>query len=170
MTPLGPTRAAVTGGLVAVALVLADSPEWAAVAVVAGIAFAVVPVDLRRRRIPTPPVAVGGAAVVAIVGIALLQGDADRAATAAIGATLVGGTFLAVHLLTPAGVGFGDVRLATLTGACLGFGAGLPATVLAVAGASAVAAMTALGVRQRSVPFAPFLLSAAVLALVAAIG
>ena len=103
--------------------------------------------------------------MIAIVGIALLQGDGDRAVTTALGATLVGGTFLAVHLLTPAGVGFGDVSLAALTGVCLGFGAGLPATVSV---ASAAAAVAAVAVRQKSVPFAPFLLGSALLALVIA--
>jgi leader peptidase (prepilin peptidase)/N-methyltransferase len=68
----------------------------------------------------------------------------------------------------PAGMGFGDVRLATLIGAAVSFSAGLPAAVVAAGGACVAAVLVAVAARRRSVPFAPLLVAAGLIALVAA--
>src|SRR4051812_13326041 len=107
---LAPLAAGVVAGLLAGS----GNYEWAAAAVVAGVAVVVVSVDLRRRRIPTSPLLVGAGALVVAMAIAAVRGDATRAAVALLGGVVVGGVFLIVHLVDPAGVGFGDVRLATL--------------------------------------------------------
>src|SRR4051812_37330771 len=104
MTPS--TSAPLIGGAAAVLLAGVGRYEGAAAAIVVGVRVAVIPVDLRHRRIPTRPVVVGGAALVATVAMAVVRGDAERAAVAALGAVVVGGAFLAVHLVNPAGMGF----------------------------------------------------------------
>jgi len=52
---------------------------------------------------------------------ALVQGDWDLFRHALIGAALAWGALLVIHLISPAGMGFGDVRLAFVLGLFLGW-------------------------------------------------
>ena len=52
---------------------------------------------------------------------ALLGGDWDRFGQAMLGATLAWLALLVIHLISPAGMGFGDVRLAFVLGLFLGW-------------------------------------------------
>jgi leader peptidase (prepilin peptidase)/N-methyltransferase len=143
-----------------------------------GVLVVVCGVDLAHRRIPdrvTTPLTVATLAVT--VGAAWSTGRS---------ATLVGGiggafTFWAllgvVHLVAPAGLGRGDVKLAPSLGAAVGLEAGdLPGAVGAVVGTLAVAAavgvaigLVLLVVRRRNepYPFGPALAVATVFVLVA---
>lgn len=79
-------------------------------------------VDLRVHRLPdvlTLPLA--GAAVVLLGVAALLPGHAGRWTGAVLGALALAGGYLVLHLVSPAGMGFGDVKLALTTGAVLGW-------------------------------------------------
>ena len=81
-------------------------------------------VDLAVLRIPTRFVYVTGAAVGAgLVLAAVTDGPVRRLAGAAVGAGAYGGFLLALHLIAPRALGFGDVRLATLVGAVVGWAA-----------------------------------------------
>lgn len=71
-------------------------------------------VDLRERRLPNT-LTVGGAVV--IPAVAAVCG---RGAPALVGALCLGGVYLAVHMLSPAGMGAGDVKLALGLGALTG--------------------------------------------------
>ncbi|MGB3522227.1 MAG: A24 family peptidase, partial [Mycobacterium sp.] len=74
--------------------------------------------DIRQRRLPnwlTLPAAVLVPAVAAAVG---------RGPAALVGAAALTGVYLVVHLIAPAGLGAGDVKLAVALGALTGsFGA-----------------------------------------------
>jgi leader peptidase (prepilin peptidase)/N-methyltransferase len=150
----------------AIALVAAGAIEAATVVVLAGLAATTVPVDLRERRIPTPvvhTVAVGESVAVIAARVARERSVAG----AAVGALLVGGVFLVVHVLDPTGLGFGDVRLATVVSGAVGWSFGVPVAIEATV-VAAVAAAVGGKVRRGGVPFAPILLAAA-LAVVTAL-
>lgn len=104
--------AAVVGWSVALVPVLA---------LVAG-AVAMSAVDLAVMRIPTRFVyATAAAVVVGLVLASLVDGPARRLAGAGVGAVAFGGFLLVLHLISPRSMGFGDVRLATLAGAVVGW-------------------------------------------------
>jgi leader peptidase (prepilin peptidase)/N-methyltransferase len=159
---------AVGGGLVACVLAAAGLPAWAAVAVAVGVGVGVVAVDVADRRIPTRLVVIGAAAGVASVAISCIVDSSLAPVLDALGgAVLVGGAFALVHLLHPAGLGFGDVRLAALVGGLVAYGAASVAVAVLVAAIAAVAvAVATVAARTRSAPMAPYLLGAAVLVLV----
>ena len=149
----------------AMALAAVGAIEAATAVVLAGAAATTVPVDLRERRIPTPvvhTVAVGVSVAVIIAGVARERSVAG----AAVGALLVGGVFLVVHLLDPTGLGFGDVRLATVVCGAVGWSFGVSAAIAATVVAAAAAAVAGM-VRRGGVPFAPILLAAALAVITA---
>jgi leader peptidase (prepilin peptidase)/N-methyltransferase len=161
------TAGAITGAVLAAA----GQPGWAALAVLAGVAVGVVTVDLRERRIPTPLVAIGTIAAV-VVGTITSARDETWAPLlhGVAGAALVGTAFLVVHLVQPRSLGFGDVRLAALTGALTAYGAANVSTAaLAAVLAAVVASIATVVGRTRSAPFAPFLVAASAVALLASI-
>jgi leader peptidase (prepilin peptidase)/N-methyltransferase len=164
--------AVIVGGVCGCAFATVGQPAWAAIAILAGVAAGVVPVDLRERRIPTPLVAPAAIASVASVALTSIDDASWTAAVLAIGgAAVVGAAFLLVHLLHPAGLGFGDVRLATVAGGLVAYGVGnLSAAVATAAIAALAATVVTMAARSRSAPFAPFLLGAALAVLTVAVG
>lgn len=81
-------------------------------------------VDLAVMRIPTRFVYATALAVAAgLVLAAVVDGPARRLVGAGIGAAAFGGFLLVLHLISPRALGFGDVRLATLLGAVVGWAA-----------------------------------------------
>jgi leader peptidase (prepilin peptidase)/N-methyltransferase len=169
MTAAPPAHVAATiGGIAGCGLAAAGQPGWAALTILAGVAIAVVPTDLRERRIPTLLVGTGAVAVVAAAAITSIRdGTWSPLAHLALGAAVVGGAFVVVHLFSPRSLGFGDVRLAGLTGAATAYGTG---SVGAAAVATALAAITVsivtVTTRMRTAPFAPYLLAGAAGAVV----
>ena len=108
---------------------------FALVAVVVGWSLVLVPlltlvagsvamsaVDVQVMRIPTR-FGSGAAGLVAarLVLVAPVDGPARRVVGAAVGAAVYGGFLLVLHLISPRALGFGDVRLATLLGATVGW-------------------------------------------------
>jgi leader peptidase (prepilin peptidase)/N-methyltransferase len=83
-------------------------------AVLAAWASALITADVRHRRLPNVLTLPGA---VAIVGWATASG---LAGPAILGALALGGVYLAVHLVDPAGLGAGDVKLAVALGALTG--------------------------------------------------
>ena len=155
----------VTAGLF-VLLALRLPSLWAlpAYAVFAAALVALAAIDLKLRRLPTPIIywtaGVGGALLVLA---SAATGDWHALGVAAIGAAACFAAFFAVFFAVPKGMGFGDVRLAALCGAFLGWigprvvplgifagfvVAGLPALVLVVAGKAT---------RKSQLPFGPYL-------------
>ena len=136
-------------------------------ALVAGL-VAMSAVDLAVMRIPTRFVWVTAAAVLAgLALVALVDGPGRRLAGAAVGAATYGGVLLVMHVISPRALGFGDVRLATVIGAVVGWAAwradhpvlapvqGVLDAGLLAAVAGSIVGVVLLVVRRRDRPF-PF--------------
>ena len=136
------------------------APALSVFAVLSGV-LAVV--DARTRRLPDTIVLPGGAAVVLLLGAAaLVVGEPVRLAGVGAGAAGAFAACLGVHLARPAAFGGGDVKLAALCGAVLGWG-GLQAVASGIALAFLAGGVAGIGVvlggaRRTSFPFGPFLL------------
>jgi leader peptidase (prepilin peptidase) / N-methyltransferase len=104
--------------------------------------------DLRVRRLPnvlTLPGAIAVAAAAAVSG---------RGTAAAVGALALAGAYLLVHLVSPAAMGAGDVKLALGVGALSGsLGAG--AWVLAALAAPLLTALWGMLSRRSVLPHGP---------------
>ena len=136
--------------------------------------IAVSAIDLDCRRIPTPILRLTAAAGLPFLIIeALIDTDPWPVVRIVAGAAGAYGTLLAVHLVSPRGMGFGDVRLAGLLGAFLGWlGPGhVPLGLMAgffygsVVGVGVLVARR--GDRRTALPFGPFLALGAVTAILA---
>jgi leader peptidase (prepilin peptidase)/N-methyltransferase len=100
----------------------AQSWRVAPVLVLVTVCMMLTVVDLIRYRLPNAIVFPGLVASVAVIAVGeIADGDTDRIAQVAVGALVYGGVLLLVHLVNPAGLGFGDVKLALLLGAFLGW-------------------------------------------------
>lgn len=167
---LGIVSAAVLGGF-----------AWRFGADVALAAFAVLglglvamsAVDLERFIIPNrilyPTAALVAPLLVVASAVDSRWGSLGRAAIAAAAAFAA---FLAVHLAVPHGMGFGDVRLAGLIGAAIGW-LGLGHAFVGFFAAFVLGAAVGIGVmvagrggRKTRVPFGPFMAAGAVVAVV----
>jgi leader peptidase (prepilin peptidase)/N-methyltransferase len=151
-------------GALAAVLVASAGPAAAALAPLAVLASAI---DLRLHRLPDR---LTGAATVVLVAVALVSGDRSVLGRAAAGAALFAGVLLVVHLVSPAGMGFGDVKLGVPLGLAVG-AAGLAGVVVALVLALVIGAVAGLVVlarhrdRARAFAFGPCLCAGAVLAL-----
>ena len=127
-------------------------------------------IDLELHIIPNRIVYPTIFASVPLLGLAAAaEGDPGRLGRALVGAALAWGALLLIHLASPAGMGFGDVRLSfvlglflgwldlrsVLTGLFLGFLLGAVLGVLLVA--------LRLRGRRDHIPFGPFLAAGAAL-------
>ena len=173
--PAGPTAkaighalllASVTAGVFAMAAARYDDPGQ--LAIVLGyltVLLVCAAVDIRTFRVPnvvTYP-AIAGALTVAVV-----SRDAS-VALALGGGAVTGGLLLAPALLTRgAGLGMGDVKLATFAGLALGIQHVVPMLLLMGLSGGAVAAfLLATGLRGRRdpIPYAPFVSGATIVVL-----
>ena len=143
-------------GAVGLAIALALAP--AALAAVA---------DRRTGRLPDPLVAATLASAIA-VGVAVADRFPAGIAGGAAGMAL---PLLALHLASPAAMGFGDVKLGVALGALIGV-VDARAALAALALASGVAIAVALVRRRSTLAFGPALVAAtgAVLVLLATFG
>jgi len=127
--------------------------------------------DLRVRRLPDRLTLGGTAAVLAALAAGgAISGDFGSLGRGLVGALLMAAVLFTLHLASPSGMGFGDVKLGLLLGVLVGSRS--PALVLptllvaGVAGAS-VGLLLMLRHRRRRValPFAPCLVLGAAVAL-----
>jgi leader peptidase (prepilin peptidase)/N-methyltransferase len=163
-------------GLAFVVMALRFGPSWELPAfciLMAGL-VAVSAIDLDCRRIPTRILRVTAAAGVPFLLVAAaIDADPWPAVRIVAGAAGAYGVLLVVHLVSPRGMGFGDVRLAGLLGAFLGWLSlghvplGLMAGFLygSVVGVGVLVARR--GDRRTALPFGPFLALGAVTAILA---
>lgn len=125
------------------------------------------------NRIVFPTLAIS---VPLLTTAALLEGEPGPMVTAVVGALLASNGLLVINLISPRGMGMGDVKLALLLGLFLGWlGLGHVALGLFLGflfGAVGGILLIALGVKSRKdpVPFAPFLAAGAVVAILAGTG
>ena len=111
------------------------------------------------------------ASVPLLAGAAVVDGDLGRLGTALLGAAIAFGVLFVVHLISPASMGFGDVRLSFILGLFLGW-LGLSHVVAGLFLGFALGAVVGVGLmltkqrgRKDSVPFGPFLAGGAALAV-----
>jgi leader peptidase (prepilin peptidase)/N-methyltransferase len=79
-------------------------------------------IDSKTQLLPTKTIIAGICLVVPfLAAAALLEGNNDRLVGMLIGSAITFGFYALIWLVNPASIGFGDVRLAILTGATLGW-------------------------------------------------
>jgi leader peptidase (prepilin peptidase)/N-methyltransferase len=121
-------------------------------------------IDLRTRRLPNR-IVLPAAAVVLVAQIAIAPGRALEWTLAAGGAFAL---LLVAALVNPAGLGMGDVKLALLLGAALGW-AVAPALFIGFAAAAlagiVLVARGGWGARKTAIPLGPFLALGGIVAL-----
>ena len=115
-----------TGLLAALAAwaVLERTGEWAALPpylLLAWLTTGLVWIDLDVHRLPVGLVVPTGAALVVLLAVASLATADRRWLGALVGAAVMGGIYLFLALVPGGGVGGGDVRLAPVLGALLGW-------------------------------------------------
>jgi leader peptidase (prepilin peptidase) / N-methyltransferase len=139
---------------------------------VAGAALAVI--DTRQRRLPDRLTLPSYPAALALLGVAALvqPGGGGHFLSALAGLGIALALFLAQAVIYPAGLGWGDVKLAGILGLYLGWlglavlaaGLFLGYLLAAVAGLGLIAAGRAS--RKTQLPFGPFLLAGTLAAIV----
>lgn len=140
----------------------------------AAISIALTLIDLDTKRLPNvivlPAYAVGS---VLLGAAAILSGDLASLGRAALGLVILGGLYLALALIRPGAMGFGDVKLAGVLGLFL---ARIGWDALAVGGIAGFILGGFFGValivvrrsrRQASIPFGPWMLAGAWLGILA---
>ena len=115
-----PAICALIGALVGGAVGL----EWALLFLVplTPVAVALALIDWRTRRLPTRMIVPTYLVLIPLVVIAALaSGDPRLLLRAAIGWAVMGGIYVLLWLIYPAGMGYGDVRLSGILGIVLGY-------------------------------------------------
>jgi leader peptidase (prepilin peptidase)/N-methyltransferase len=141
--------------------------------VVVGVLLAYV--DIRVKLLPNAVILPSYPVVAFLLALAALASSRwDRLLWAAIGGAVLWGFFALLELVYPAGLGFGDVKLAGLLGLTLGW-YGLAHLVVGVFGAFVLGGLTSLVLlaakragRKTAIPFGPFLVGGWFVALLAA--
>ncbi len=126
-------------------------------------------IDARHRIIPNRLVLPSAAILAAMVIAADATGGGVSAGDAALGLLAYSGGLLLISLISPRGMGMGDVKLAAVIGFVLG-SLGLRYVAVAAGaavlggGVAAIGALLAGRSRKDALPFGPFLAAGAVLA------
>lgn len=165
---------ALATALVCAALAVATGtrPELGAWLLLAPVGVLLAVVDFRVQRLPdllTLPLA---AAALVLLGVAaLLPEHAGDWLTSLLGALALGGAYFVLFLISPNGMGFGDVKLALGLGAVLGW-YGWGSVVLGTFAGFLFGGLYGLALvvarragRKTSIPFGPFLIAGAFVGL-----
>ncbi|WP_405768964.1 prepilin peptidase [Streptomyces sp. NBC_01538] len=165
---------ALATALVCAALAAATGtrPELGVWLLLAPVGVLLAVVDFRVQRLPdllTLPLAT--AALVLLGVAALLPEHAGDWPTSLLGALLLGGAYFVLFLISPNGMGFGDVKLALGLGAVLGW-YGWGSVVLGTFAGFLFGGLYGLALvvarragRKTSIPFGPFLIAGAFVGL-----
>jgi leader peptidase (prepilin peptidase)/N-methyltransferase len=157
--------AAVVAAIIALSCTIDERVPLTTGVVLAALLPAVL-VDLIDRRLPNRLVGAAGLVGVTTLAAEVLVTDLQVAPTdLLLGAAGMAGPLLVTHLVRPAAMGFGDVKLAVVAGAALG----LVDPVLGLAAlaiGSAAAALVGLTLCRRTVAFGPGLVGGAIVSIV----
>ncbi|MFF1636603.1 prepilin peptidase [Streptomyces sp. NPDC058246] len=154
------------------ALTTGTRPELAVWLLLAPLGVLLAVVDFTVQRLPdvlTLPLA---AAALALLGVAAFApGHAGHWMTALFGALALGGAYFVLFLISPNGMGFGDVKLALGLGAVLGW-YGWSVVFLGTFAGFLFGGLYGMGLvvvrragRKTSIPFGPFLIAGAYVGL-----
>jgi len=134
---------------------------------------AITVIDLRELRVPDLLTRPATVLAVPLLALATLTDWADVSLLRALfGALAMGGLYFAMWFIYPKGMGFGDVKLAVILGAQLGFFGwivlfrGIIAAHFVSAPAAILLLIFAKAKRDTGFPFGPFLVAGTVIALV----
>jgi leader peptidase (prepilin peptidase) / N-methyltransferase len=171
LSPLSPVGAIVYAAGVwgaAAAVLMTISYLWLAAS-----SIALTAIDLETHRLPNAIVLPGY--VVAVVGLgvpALLAGDIERLGIAAAGSGILFGAYALMAVAWPGGMGMGDVKLAGVLGAFLGF-SGWAALAVGAFGAFVLGGLISILLlvtkrvsRKGGIPFGPWMIAGAWVGLV----
>jgi leader peptidase (prepilin peptidase) / N-methyltransferase len=134
-----------------------------------GLLAALAVIDIRHKIIPNRLVYPALAAFPVVILAAALAGGGVDVLDAVIGFLAYGGAILLVAIVSPRGMGMGDVKLAALIGLVLG-AIDLPSVWVAagsgflLGGIAAIGALVAGKGRKSALPFGPFLAAGAAIA------
>ena len=144
------------------------SPVLPAFCYLAAVGVPLAFIDGRQRRLPDLATLPSYPASLLLLGVAapFVAGGSGRFIHALIGMAAAIGFFGLLLLVSPTGIGLGDVKLAGPLGAYLGW-LGAAAFVTGLLAAWLLAALTAIGLllarratRKSEIPFGPFLIAA----------
>lgn len=138
----------------------------------AAVGLALTLIDLDTKRLPDVLTLPSYAVTAVLLGLAAVLGDHPGAPLRAlVGALAVGLFYFVVWFAYPSGMGFGDVKLAPVVGAYLGW-ISYGATVVGVFAGFLFGAVVGIGLvvaqkggRKTKVPFGPFMLAGALTAI-----
>ncbi|WP_037869469.1 prepilin peptidase [Streptomyces sp. SPB074] len=130
--------------------------------------------DLRVQRLPDPLTLTAAPLAAALLGLAALHPEhAGSWPRALLGAVVLAGAFAVLFLVSPSGLGFGDVKLALVLGLALAW-YGWGVLFLGVFAGFVLAALYGLtlialrrATRRTAIPFGPALLAGAYLGVLA---
>jgi leader peptidase (prepilin peptidase)/N-methyltransferase len=127
-------------------------------------------VDVGQRRLPDIWVVAAFAALVSALVVEAATGRAivttSSLASVAGGALAMALPLLALHLISPASMGFGDVKAAAVLGAAVGT-IDWRLGVVALCAAALAGAMFGLAAARRTIAFGPFLVLATIVTVLA---
>jgi leader peptidase (prepilin peptidase)/N-methyltransferase len=158
--------------LAAVAGLLGPRPELLGFGWLAVVGVALSAIDLRMHRLPNRLIYPAYPVVLISFLLGILAGtDPARLVRSLLGALVLGGCYLVLALIAPGQLGLGDVKLAGLLGLALAwvswstllFGGCL--AFLLSAGTSLLLLATRRITLKSAIPFGPFMLAGAALAL-----
>lgn len=139
----------------------------------AAITIALTAIDLETHRLPDAIVLPSYIVVAALLtGAAIAAADLERLAIAAAGAGILFGLYLLLALISPRGMGMGDVKLAGVIGLYLGWAgwAALAVGTLAAFVLGGLVGIVLIAARRASrnsgIPFGPWMLGGAWLGIV----
>ncbi len=159
----------------ALALRLGFSPALPAFCYLAAVGLALAIIDIQHQRLPDALTLTSYPVALLLLGLAALvtADGGGRFLDALIGMAAFTLFFLLQALIYPAGMGWGDVKLSGLIGLYLGW-FGLTVAVAGLLAGYLLAALTAIALlvtrratRKSQIPFGPFMLAGALLAIVA---
>jgi leader peptidase (prepilin peptidase) / N-methyltransferase len=171
ISPVYPLTELACGALfVAVALVYEDPWRSVLLAPFAGLMVAISVIDIHHRRIPNRLVYPAFVIAAAVIVVGDLAGGGLDALDAGIGLFAYGLGLMIIALISPKGMGMGDVKLAGLVGLVLGsIGLDLVAVAagmgILLGGVGAIVALLAGASRKSAIPFGPYLAAGAVIAV-----
>ncbi|MFB4422251.1 A24 family peptidase [Streptomyces sp. QL37] len=156
----------------ALAAATGTRPEAAVWVLLAPVAVLLAVIDRRVHRLPdTLTLPLAGAAAALLGGASLLPEHAGSWTSALLGGVVLGGFYFLLFLVNPAGMGFGDVKLALALGVALGW---YGWAVLCVGGFAGFlfGALYGAGLmlvrrvgRKTGIPFGPFMIAGALTGL-----
>ena len=140
----------------------------------AAVGLALAMIDIDTKRLPDALTLPSYAVAAVLLGVAaVVDHDGDAALRAVVGAVAMGALYFLLLLAYPAGMGFGDVKLAPVLGAYLGWLSLGSLAVVAFLGFlyGGLVGMAAMAVgkagRKSKLPFGPFMLLGVLTAVLA---